>query len=151
MSEFQAENVIFSSMEQYMMYRKACLFKDSVIAKEILATNDVAKIKALGRQVSGFDEIIWNGMRQVIVYNGLLEKFRGNETLRNKLLATEDAILAECAVNDRIWGIGLSMKDENRFDMSRWRGHNLLGFTLMEVRKKLFSEIGCENPQIRLY
>lgn len=127
--------VLFSSMEQYMMYRKACLFEDMHIAQEILAIDDVQAIKALGRQVSGYDDIVWNGMRQVIVYQGLGEKFRQNETLRKLLLETGDSILAECAVRDRIWGIGLSMTDANRFDMSKWKGQNLLGFALMEVRR----------------
>lgn len=124
-------------MEQYMMYRKACTFGDSIIANEILATDNTGKIKALGRQVSGFDNLVWNGLRQVIVYNGLIEKFRQNDEIRKLLLATGDSILAECAVMDKIWGIGLGMKDEDRFDMSKWKGQNLLGFALMEVRRQL--------------
>ena len=51
--------------------------------------------------------------------------------------STGTAILAECAVKDRIWGIGLSMKDLKRFDITQWRGQNLLGYALMEVRKRL--------------
>ena len=46
-------------------------------------------------------------------------------------------MLAECAVEDRIWGIGLSMKDEKRFNMNEWKGQNLLGFSLMRVREAL--------------
>lgn len=137
LSEFQVDSITFSSMEQYMMYRKASLFNDKFIVNEILETGDVAQIKALGRKVSGYDDVLWSGMRQVIVYNGLLEKFRQSEDLRNLLLATGDSILAECAVKDRIWGIGLSMTDEDRFDMSKWKGQNLLGFALMEVRRRL--------------
>lgn len=137
LSEFQEDSITFSSMEQYMMYRKACLFDDKFIANEILETSDVAQIKALGRKVSGYDDVLWSGMRQVIVYNGLLEKFKQNEALRNLLLETGDAVLVECAVKDRIWGIGLSMADEDRFDMSKWKGQNLLGFALMEVRRRL--------------
>ena len=53
------------------------------------------------------------------------------------LLETGDSVLAECAVKDRIWGIGLSMVDANRLDMSKWKGQNLLGFALMEVRRML--------------
>ena len=66
--------------------------------------------------------------------NGI--KFSQNEELKEKLIATKDVILAECAVKDQIWGIGLSMKDENRFDMDKWRGQNLLGYALMMVREQ---------------
>lgn len=54
-----------------------------------------------------------------------------------KFLATGDDILAECAVQERIWGIGFSMKNGRQFDMSEWQGKNLLEFTLMRVRDVL--------------
>ena len=50
---------------------------------------------------------------------------------------TGDALLAECAVKDRIWGIGLSMTDPDRFDRTKWNGTNLLGYALMMVRDKI--------------
>lgn len=139
LSEFKIDSIKFSSMEQYMMYKKAIVFNDNKIAKAILETTDVSKIKALGRQVSNFNDKYWNGVRQIIVYKGLLEKFSQNEDLKKRLLNTGNDILAECAVQDKIWGIGLSMKDVNRWDMEKWRGENLLGFALMMVREELRS------------
>ena len=137
LSDFSCENVQFSSMEQYMMYQKAAIFHDEEIAEQILSTNDVAEIKALGRQVHEYDDHVWNGMRQIIIYKGLLAKFSQNEDLKTALQQTGNAVLAECAVRDQIWGIGLSMKDPNRFDTSKWRGQNLLGYALMLVRGEL--------------
>ena len=137
LSEFNIDGVKYSSMEQYMMYQKAVRFNDKDIAEKILQTNNVGKIKALGREVKNYNDTVWNGLRQVIVYDGLLEKFRQNSELKDKLLSTNADILAECAVMDKIWGIGLSMNDEQRFDMYKWRGQNLLGFTLMRVREIL--------------
>ena len=137
LSNFVLDGINFSSMEQYMMYMKATLFDDTNIASQIMETSDVGKIKALGRSVSNYNDIIWNGMRQPIIFKGLMEKFKQNENLKTELLKTGDAILAECAVQDQIWGIGLSMKDPNKNDMTRWRGTNLLGFSLMVVRSEL--------------
>ena len=37
-------------------------------------------------------------------------------------------------VYDKIWGIGLSMGDPDRLEISKWKGQNLLGYTLMMVR-----------------
>ncbi len=136
-SHFLVNDNKFTSMEQYMMYKKAVTFNDEKIANEILSITDVAEIKRLGRLVSGYNDNIWNGLRQIIIYEGLIEKFIQNDTLREKLLETQDAILAECAVKDCIWGIGLSMTDDNRFEMSKWRGQNLLGYSLMMVREKI--------------
>ena len=142
LSDFTYANIHFSSMEQYMMYQKAVCFRDEEIASQILKTTDVAKIKALGRQVSGYDESTWNGVRQIIIYEGLLAKFSQNEDLQRQLLATGDVTLAECAVKDRIWGIGLSMTDPNRFEKACWKGQNLLGYALMMVRQNLSCKMG---------
>lgn len=137
LSDFDVNGIIYTSMEQYMMYQKATLFCDNEIAEQIMETSDVGKIKALGRMVKNYNDAIWNGMRQIIVYEGLLEKFRQNDSLKSKLLATDQDVLAECAVQDKIWGIGLSMQDDRRFNMDEWQGQNLLGFCLMRVRATL--------------
>ena len=134
---FTTDGVTFSTMEQYMMYRKAVCFGDVKVAEQILATEDVAEIKALGRLVSGYDESLWNGVRQIVVYEGLLAKFSQSLDLRKQLKETGSAVLAECAVKDRIWGIGLSMHDPVRLDRAKWQGQNLLGYTLMMVRDRL--------------
>ena len=134
---FALDGVTFSSIEQYMMYRKAVCFGDEKVAAQILATVDVAEIKALGRLVSGYDESLWNGVRQIVVYEGLLAKFSQNPELKAQLKDTGKAVLAECAVKDRIWGIGLSMHDSDRLDRAKWQGQNLLGYALMMVRERL--------------
>ena len=136
-SDFEKDGIRFSSMEQYMMYQKALCFRDEKVAAEILKTDDVGRIKELGRQVSNYDESRWNGKRQILVYEGLLAKFEQNEDLKAQLKSTGDAILAECAVKDRIWGIGLSMKDPDRLDVKKWHGTNLLGYALMIVRERV--------------
>ena len=136
-SSFTVNDITFSSMEQYMMYKKAECFKDKDTAEKILATDDVAQIKTLGRLVADYNESYWNGVRQIIVFEGLLAKFSQNEDLKERLKSTGNDILAECAVRDRIWGIGLSMKDPDRFETDKWNGQNLLGYALMMVREKL--------------
>ncbi len=136
-SRFIADGVTFSSMEQFMMYQKAACFRDKDSADKILETDDAARIKEMGRLVSGYDESYWNGVRQIIVYEGLTAKFSQNKILKERLKATQNAILAECAVKDKIWGIGLSMNDPDRFVAAKWKGKNLLGYALMMVRERL--------------
>ena len=137
-SDFLIDDVEYTSMEQYMMYQKAIRFQDISIAEEILATQDVAQIKELGRSVSGYNDNIWSGIRQIVVYEGLKAKFAQNDNLRRQLVETQGAILAECAVKDCIWGIGLSMHDPKRLNPEQWRGKNLLGYTLMMVRDVIY-------------
>lgn len=133
-SHFVVDDIKFSSMEQFMMYKKAVCFGDTDIAAQILETDDAARIKELGRLVAGYDDNYWSGIRQIVVYQGLLSKFSQNEDLKELLMQTGESILAECAVKDRVWGIGLSMKDPDRLDRAKWKGQNLLGYALMMVR-----------------
>ena len=137
LSRFTFGGVVYSSMEQYMMHQKAVCFHDDETAAQILSTDDVAQIKALGRLVKNYSDHVWNGVRQIIVFEGLMAKFSQDPDLKKMLLDTGDAVLAECAVRDQIWGIGLSMRDPDRLDVSRWKGQNLLGYALMLVRSRL--------------
>ena len=63
------------------------------------------------------------------------EKFLQNAVLKQRLIGSDNCVLAECAVHDRVWGIGLNMKHEDSLDMSKWKGQNLLGFTLRKARE----------------
>ncbi len=66
-SKFTVNNVNFSSMEQYMMFKKAVCFDDKNTANKILVTDDVAEIKTLGRLVANYNESYGNGVSQFIV------------------------------------------------------------------------------------
>lgn len=137
---FVLDGIRFSSTEQYIMYRKCQIFGDEESAAAILKTDDPAQQQSIGRKASGFNAVVWNGMKQTLAYRGLLAKFSQNEELKKQLLETGNAFLVECAYQDIIWACGIRLNEKERFDMSKWRGQNLLGFSLMEVRKTLAAE-----------
>ena len=137
MSDFIEDGQLYTSVEQYLMYGKAVVFKDEEMQQATLATHDVAEIKKYGRQVKSYNETVWNGLRQLVLYRGLRLKFSQNEELRQKLIDTGNEMLVECARTDKIFACGMSMKDPMRFDMNKWSGKNLLGFALMDLREQL--------------
>lgn len=134
---YSDSGVRYTSVEQYMMSHKALLFDDIEIANEIMKTNDVSKIKNLGRKVRNFNEEIWDRNKENIVYKGLKYKFTQDKTLKDKLLSTGDAELVECAAKDTVWAIGIGLRDKRRFNRDNWRGQNLLGKNLMKVREDI--------------
>ena len=134
---FTLDGITFSSTEQYIMYRKCKIFGDDSSAAAILATNDPAEQQLIGRNAAGFDRTIWDGFKQAIAYRCLLAKFSQNDDLKQKLLDTGDAYLVECAYRDVIWACGRRLNENERLNISNWRGQNILGFTLMEVREAL--------------
>ena len=88
-------------------------------------------------QVQGFDEAKWQAARYDIVVRGNLAKFSQNEALRSFLLNTGERVLVEASPVDPIWGIGLAANDPLAEQPAQWRGLNLLGFALMDVRRSL--------------
>jgi hypothetical protein len=63
-----------------------------------------------------------------------LVKYLQNENLKKILLETEPYILVEVNPRDKIWGIGMSETDEGIENPENWKGENLLGQVLMDVR-----------------
>lgn len=136
-SSFQIDIHDYCCMEQYMMAEKARLFEDNEIRKQILNESDPKAIKALGRKVCNFDPVIWDKYKYSIVLNGNYAKFIQNEELLRFLLNTGDKILVEASPYDKVWGIGMQESDPRTLDPSAWKGDNLLGFALTEVREEL--------------
>jgi len=46
-------------------------------------------------------------------------------------------VIVEASMWDRIWGIGMVASAPGARDPQKWKGSNLLGFALMEVRDLL--------------
>jgi ribA/ribD-fused uncharacterized protein len=134
---FTGDGHAFCCAEQFMMHGKAVLFGDAKIAAQILAATDPKQHKALGRKVAGFDAARWRAAREGIVKAGNHAKFTQNPALLATLLATRGTTLVEASPFDRIWGIGLAATDPRASDPSKWRGQNLLGKILTELRDEL--------------
>lgn len=138
-SPFIAENITFPTCEHWMMYKKAMLFGDHVIAQRVLKTESPADVKKLGRRVKGFDEAKWCQHRFEIVVTGNYYKFSQNSLIGTWLISTTEH-LVEASPYDKIWGIGMATDDCNIQDETKWKGLNLLGEALMVVRQRLIEE-----------
>jgi len=133
---FVIDGVQYPHVEQYMMSQKAKLFHDEVRYAAILRTENPNDCKKLGKQVTPFDPKTWDGAKYEIVKAGNRAKFEQNPDLKEKLLATGTAILAEASPRDKTWGIGKTAKTAAETDPSAWPGQNLLGKILMELREE---------------
>jgi ribA/ribD-fused uncharacterized protein len=129
-----------------MMAAKARLFSDRGVLADILSASGPGEAKALGRRVKGFHEEVWREHRFGIVVDGNIAKFSQNQEVGDFLRLTGTKVLVEASPRDRIWGIGMGMSNAAAQDPARWRGLNLLGFALMEVRARLFGEQGRTLP-----
>ncbi|GLZ30747.1 hypothetical protein Lesp02_29360 [Lentzea sp. NBRC 105346] len=136
---FVVDGLTYATAEHYMMWGKAMLFGDTETAARVLETTDPKQAKAIGREVRGFDDAVWQRERLAIVVRGNLAKFSQHEDLRRFLLGTGDRVLVEASPLDRVWGIGLAADDPRAQDPEQWQGLNLLGAALTEVRASLLT------------
>ncbi|MBS7565610.1 NADAR family protein [Mucilaginibacter sp. Bleaf8] len=134
---FIVNDVTYLTAEHWMMAAKAILFGDSIAYKSIIDSKTAGKAKHIGQQIKNFDSDIWDAYKHEIVVNGNVHKFNQHPRLAKYLISTGNQILVEASPIDTIWGIGLAADDENSTIPYCWRGTNLLGFALMEVREFL--------------
>ena len=133
------DGITYNCCEQYMMHQKALTFGDTETAELVMKTESPRDQKALGRQVKNFDKAKWDSVCVGIVYKGNYAKFSQNVDLADELLATGNKIIVEASPYDTIWGIGMGEKEPGIKNPVNWKGLNLLGWSIMLVRKELFS------------
>jgi ribA/ribD-fused uncharacterized protein len=136
-AKFTVDGMDYLTAEHWMMANKARLFGDHDGVAAVLAARDAGAAKAAGRKVRGFDERRWREARYEIVVAGNLAKFSHHGDLGDFLRRTGQKVLVEASPYDRIWGIGMPPTHEDVARPTLWRGLNLLGFALMEVRERL--------------
>ena len=136
-SHFTVDGVEYTHAEQFMMAAKARLFGDDAVRARILQATYPDTQKRLGQAVRGFVAEVWRQHRMDIVVRGNLAKFWQSEKLRRALLEIGERRLVEASPRDCIWGIGLRADDPRALDPAQWRGENLLGQALDEVRRRL--------------
>ena len=124
--------------EQGFMLEKALLFDPSKVDAIARATQP-DKAKALGRAVQNYDDVIWSSVRYDKMVEVLRAKFK-EPFMRDILLRTGDRIIVEASPYDRIWGVGLGAEDARILNEKNWRGQNLLGKALMDIRAELKGE-----------
>lgn len=136
-SDFLAAADTYCCMEQFMMTNKAELFEDTEIRRQILQCKNPREMKALGRKVKNFEEVVWDEAKYPIVLNGNYMKFTQNPGLRKFLISTGESVIVEASPFDAVWGIHMGQEEEDILNPLKWRGENLLGFALMEVRDEI--------------
>jgi len=137
---FKVREMIFNCVEQYMMYQKAILFGDLEIAKEIMAEPKPKKQKTLGRQVKGFNRVIWDSAVDGVLKTAIFSKFTQHRDLGELMLAIDAKEFVEASPYDGVYGVKLAMSDPRINSKNDWLGLNKLGRILTYVRNRLYAK-----------
>ena len=98
---------VFFSVEQYMHYAKAALFKDVGAAQYLLSCVEPRLCRRKGREVAGFDDDQWTAVSRQVVERGIYLKFSQYARLARYLENTGYQYLIEASPYDARWGIGV--------------------------------------------
>ena len=131
----KGDTVTVLCSEQAIMLCKASLMNDEVTYTKLIYCKTPQLCKRLGREVRDFDQELWDNHICKIAKKIIISKFLSSEELIKLLLSTRNTLIVEAAPNDCIWGIGLHIKNTNINDPTKWRGSNVLGWSLMEARE----------------
>nr|CDJ96789.1 Conserved hypothetical protein CHP02464 domain containing protein [Haemonchus contortus] len=135
----------FSNAEQYYMWSKAKFCKDFSAANAILYLKDPKMIKQVDSQLKNVNQKEWMKFSWKVRMKAAMAKFKQNQRMRYQLFRTIGSTLVEADVHDTYWGIGLSIDDPNIADPSKWRGANVMGEVLMQVRDVLKEDPDYSN------
>ena len=137
MVDFVVDGKTFCCTEQFMMFKKAMLFNDPESAQKIINTRNPRDHQLYGRQVKNFDQKVWNVNKYEIVLTGNHHRFTQSKICRDLLFSTGNKKICEASPYDVVWGVGLAESDQLILDEANWRGQNLLGKILTQVRDNL--------------
>jgi len=127
-TSFQVDVEEYHSVFQYLMAEKAYLYEDKETEEAIINASNFTEIEKLAQQIKIEDKEIWKKCQYSVLLNGNYYKFVQNKELRKQLLATENKILIETDSFEQ--GGDIHKVDD-------WKGDNVLGFGLMEVRDEI--------------
>ena len=131
-SHFTIKNHTFHSAEQWIQYQKSLMFGDSYTANLILCSESTIDTKRLSHKITGVDQQCkLDGYEKCAT--GIIAKFNQNPLLKSMLASTKPKLLVE-ASTDRIWGIGVGLKDTNVLSRTHWTGHGWLSKILHCIR-----------------
>lgn len=130
-SNFYATRLILDGKEWPTSehYYQAMKFLDPVLQETIRTASTPTIAASLGRSKDSPLREDWESVKEDVMRKAIYAKFSQNWKLKEKLLATNDAILVEHTVKDSYWGDGGNGKGKNR-----------LGYLLMQLRNILREE-----------
>ena len=127
----------YHSTEQYLQHNRALFAGDEVTASKILKATEPIECKNLAKSVKNLNVQQWETAAFDIMKKGLLLKFKSDGKCRETLLQTGDRTIGEATSSDHFWGTGVALGDTHATNPGVWKGHNMMGKALEEVREQI--------------
>ncbi len=124
---FIKNGIYYKTVEHYYQSEK---FSDDQIKKQIIDAETPKLASSIGRDRNNIRIKDFKSIKNKVMYEGILEKFRQNRDIAYSLIATGHEDIREATIDEYYWGIG-----QNR------TGQNNIGKILECVRARIKLEI----------
>ena len=124
----------YQTVEHFYQAKKAEKFGDLESLEKIMKAKSAKAVKALGKKVKDFKQEEWDSAKYEIMREGVSAKFAQYPELRKQLEETGDRKIGFADARNVFWGIGSSESVEKSKHPEKWRGKNMLGHIMMELR-----------------
>lgn len=124
---FWKNGIYYKTVEHYYQSEK---FDDPSIKEKIINASTPKEASLIGRDRNNKRIAHFKTIKNQVMYEGILEKFRQHRDIAFKLIETRKQPIAEATIDEYYWGIG---KDKS--------GKNVIGDILERVREKIKREI----------
>ena len=124
---FYKNGIYYKTVEHYYQAMK---FPEGEIREKIIKAKTPKEASNIGRDKNNIRIDNFKRIKNKVMYDGILEKFRQNRNIAYKLIETRNEKIAEATIDEYYWGIG---KDKT--------GENNIGKILVKVRKQIKKEI----------
>jgi len=138
-SKFTIDGRSYSNVEQRLSEQKALLFGADDVAHKVMEMSEAIDMKRSAKMIKNYNDFTWKKQVNDILQTALVAKFTQNEDMKAALLSTGDTVLGEASPTDTFFGIGISLSNPKAMNQRKWRGDNLLGKTLMQIRTSLLN------------
>lgn len=142
--DIRVKSMVYHCAKQALAAELAKTFKDDEGFRKIIDTQTPAEVSYSYENVKDSKKVTpdeWANATKKLLYDILVAKFRQYPALLSRLLETGDAVLAYYQPKDTLLGIGISTDDVHAKSPIYWKGQNLVGSILMDIRGTLRKEV----------
>jgi ribA/ribD-fused uncharacterized protein len=139
--QIRLASVTYHSAKQALAAELAKTFHDDEGFRKVLEAESPAEVSYSMEDAKEATPELWANAIKKHLYTIQDAKFRQYPELKSRLLSTGDAVIAVYQPRDEIIGIGIPTEDIHAKNATYWKGQNLLGTILMEIRGKLREEV----------
>ncbi len=124
---FYKNGIYYKTVEHYYQSEK---YDNEDIRKKIIDASTPKEASIIGRDRNNIRKNNFKDIKQQVMLDGLLEKFRQNKDIQYKLLNTKNEEIMEHTKEEYYWGIG-----------NDYSGKNIIGKLLCETRSIIKKEL----------